>query len=522
MKDFLFFSTRIPIGCLILLISTNLFAQPNIEWQKCLGGSGVDEGLQVKATTDGGYIVTGKTLSNDGDVSGNHGVSDFWVVKLDSIGAIEWQKTYGGSNHDRSYSIDQTADGGYVVAGHTASNNGDVSGNHGDLDCWVLKLSNSGAIEWQKTLGGSDWDEAWSVRQTIDGGYILAGRTRSNDGDVSGNHGAFDFWMVKMDGSGSIEWQRCLGGSADDIAYSVKQSMEGGYVVAGETASLNGDVTGLHGSTDFWVVKLDPEGAMEWQKTLGSTSLDRPNDIYPTHDGGYVVVGIASWNDGDVSGNHGGFDYWVVKLDELGKVNWQKSLGGSNEDYAQSVQQTSDGGYILAGSTPSTDGDVVGNDGGVDFWIVQLSPEGEIRWQKTLGGMQADRALSIQQSNDGGYIVAGYTQSTNNGDVSGFHGTQDYWVVKLSPESVNTEELPTHPESVEIYPNPATQTVLLKIPSEEAPLQVRVMDLVGREMIRQTISKDDALGVSFLPKGVYLVVVTTRDGKVYTGKLQKE
>jgi hypothetical protein len=521
MNLFLLFTTRILVGCFIILCSTTLLAQPNIEWQKCLGGSGVDEGLQVKATTDGGYIVTGKTLSNDGDVSGNHGVSDFWVVKLDSIGAIEWQKTYGGSNHDRSYSIDQTTDGGYVVAGHTASNNGDVSGNHGDLDCWVLKLSSSGAIEWQKTLGGSDWDEAWSVRQTTDGGYIVAGRTRSNDGDVSGNHGAFDFWVTKLDNLGTIVWQKCLGGSLDDIGYSVRQSMDGGYIVTGETASLNGDVTGLHGSTDYWVVKLDPAGGLEWQKTLGSSSLDRPNDIYPTHDGGYVVVGIASWNDGNVTGNHGGFDYWVVKLDELGKIQWQKSLGGSDQDFAQSVQQTNDGGYIIAGFTRSEDGDVLDNDGGQDIWVVQLTPEGEIRWQKALGGTQGESAYSIHQALDNGFILVGFTQS-NNGDVSGFHGTQDYWVVKLSPESVNTEESSTPLESVEIYPNPATQSVLLKIPSEETTLQVRVIDLVGRETIRQTISKDDALGVSFLPKGVYLVVVTTRAGKVYTGKLQKE
>lgn len=521
MKNILVFATRIPIGCVILLISTPLFAQPNIEWQKCLGGSGVDEGLQVKATTDGGYIVTGKTLSNDGDVSGNHGVSDFWVVKLDSTGAIDWQKTYGGSNHDRSYSIDQTADGGYVVAGHTASNNGDVSGNHGDLDCWVLKLSSLGAIEWQKTLGGSDWDEAWSVRQTTDGGYIVAGRTRSNDGEVSGNHGAFDFWVVKLDDLGSIEWQKCLGGSSDDIGYSVRQAQDGGYIVTGETASLNGDVTGLHGSTDYWVVKLDPSGSIEWQKTLGSSSLDRPNDIYPTHDGGYVVVGIASWNDGNVTGNHGEFDYWVVKLDELGKIQWQKSLGGSDQDFAQSVQQTYDGGYIIAGNTRSEDGDVLDNDGGQDIWLVQLTPEGEIRWQKAIGGTGGERAYSVQQTSDGGFVLVGFTQS-NNGDVSGFQGVQDYWVVKLSPEPVSTEEVLTHSESLEIFPNPACQSVFLKIPAAEEALSVRTYDSFGREMMRQTISKDATVEVSSLPKGVFLVVVTSRAGKVYVGKLRKE
>lgn len=514
-------NVKLIFGCFILVCSTPLLAQPNIEWQKCLGGSGVDEARQIQPTTDGGYIVTGKTLSNDGDVSGNHGVNDFWVVKLDSTGAIDWQKTYGGSNHDRSYSIDQTADGGYVVAGHTASNNGDVSGNHGDLDCWVLKLSSLGAIEWQKTLGGSDWDEAWSVRQTTDGGYIVAGRTRSNDGDVSGNHGAFDFWVTKLDNLGAIEWQKCLGGSADDYGYSVRQAMDGGYIVAGETASLDGDVTGLHGGSDYWVVKLDVVGSIAWQKTYGSPSFDSPNEIYPTHDGGYVIVGLVSGNNGDVTGHHGGFDYWVVKLDELGKIQWQKSLGGSDRDYGQSVQQTSDGGYVIAGFTYSTDGDVIGNDGVVDIWVVQLTSEGEIRWQKALGGTGGERAYSVQQTTDGGFVLVGFTQS-NNGDVSGFQGVQDYWVVKLSPEPVSTEEVLTRSESLEIFPNPAYQSVFLKIPAAEEALSVRTYDSFGREMMRQTISKDATVEVSSLPKGVFLVVVTSRAGKVYVGKLRKE
>jgi hypothetical protein len=503
----------------MFFILGTLPAQPTIEWQKCLGGSGVDEARGICTTQDGGYVVTGKTLSNNGDVIGNHGVSDFWVVKLNGLGVIQWQKALGGSNHDRSYSIEQTNDDGYIIAGHTASNNGDVSGLHGDLDCWVVKLDSIGVLQWQKALGGSGWDEAWSIRQTSDGGYILAGRSTSVDGDVTENHGAFDFWLVKLNSLGAIEWQKSLGGSMDDIAYAVRQTIDGGYIVTGESESTDGDATGLHGSTDYWVVKLSSTGALEWQKMLGSTSLDRPNDVYPTKDGGYIVAGVSSWNDGDVTGNHGGFDYWVVKLNGLGEIEWQKSLGGSKEDYAQAIQQTNDGGYIIAGSSPSTDGDVMNNDGGVDFWIVKLTHFGQIQWQKTLGGTQADQAFAIQQAYDGGYIIAGFTQS-NNGDVSGFQGTQDFWIVKLSPESSPTFSPET--QALEIYPNPAQQSISLNIGTQEPALTVYISDLLGQRLSCKTFLNGQNIDITTLPIGLFLVTATTTEGNVFSGKFIKQ
>jgi len=524
MKNFFFSPLRISRKAFFsfFLFPISLSAQPIIEWQKALGGSEAEQARGVQQTTDGGYVVAGYTVSNNGDVIGNHGVNDFWVVKLSSTGMIQWQKTLGGSNDDWAYSIQQTSDGGYILAGYTKSTDGDVISNHGNRDFWVVKLSSLGVLQWQKTLGGSGWDEAWSVRQTTDGGYIVAGRTTSLDGDVTGNHGAFDFWVVKLDDTGALEWQKSLGGSMVDIGYSVRQTIDGGYIVTGESESNNGDASGLHGSMDYWVVKLSAVGEVEWQKMLGSTSLDRPNEINPTNDGGYIVVGIASWNDGDVTGNHGGYDIWAVKLNGLGEIEWQKSLGGSKEDYAQSVQQTSDGGYIIAGSTSSIDGDVLGNDGGVDFWIVKLTPEGELQWQKTVGGIQADRALSIQQSSDGGFIVAGFTQSTNNGDVSGFHGTQDFWVVKLSPESVNTEDFATQSSYLEIYPNPAFHNITLQIASEAPTLTICITDLLGRELSRQTIANGGSTDIAALPNGLYHVAATTPGGKVFSGKFRKQ
>ncbi|OAA32504.1 hypothetical protein AT15_00045 [Kosmotoga arenicorallina S304] len=400
------------------------------QFTKAIGGSSYEYARSIIQTNDGGYVVAGNTASNDGDVSGNHGYHDYWIVKLDGSGDIQWQKCLGGSTHDYAGSIIQTSDGGYVVAAHTNSNDGDVSGNHGSFDYWIVKLDGSGDIQWQKCLGGSTHDYAGSIIQTSDGGYVVAGHTASNDGDVSGNHGDFDYWVVKLDGSGTIQWQKCLGGSTRDYAESIIQTSDGGYVVAGHTASNDGDVSGNHGYYDYWIVKLDGSGDIQWQKCLGGSSYDYAKSIIQTSDGGYVVAGNTASNDGDVSGNHGDFDYWVVKLNGTGNIQWQKCLGGSDIDVALSIIQTNDGGYVIAGYTYSNDGDVSGNHGRIDSWVVKLDGSGTIQWQKCLGGSTRDYAESIIQTSDGGYVVAGHTNS-NDGDVSGNHGDFDYWIAKF-------------------------------------------------------------------------------------------
>jgi len=346
--------------------SKNSNQDSNIEWQKCLGGSEDDVPYSIQQTKDGGYIIAGGTYSNDVDVRGNHGGIDGWVVKLDEEGNIEWQKCLGGSEDDGAHSVQQTKDGGYIIVGGTYSNDGDVKENHGGYDFWIVKLDNQGNILWQKTLGGSEHDIAHSIQQTKDGGYIVAGWTESNDGDVKGNHGGSDFWIVKLDNQGNILWQKTLGGSEDDEAHSIQQTKDSGYIVAGRT------IKGYHGGYDFWIVKLDNQGNILWQKTLGGSEDDEAHSIQQTKDGGYIIVGGTYSNDGDVRGNHGGIDGWVVKLDEEGNIEWQKCLGGSEDDAAHSIQQTKDGGCIIVGGTYSNDGDVRGNHGGIDGWIVKL------------------------------------------------------------------------------------------------------------------------------------------------------
>ncbi len=410
---------------------------PVSTWQTSLGGDGNDKATSIVQTDDGGYIVAGYSDSNDGDVSGNHGNIDYWVVKLDASGGITWQKSLGGSGNDEATSIVQTDDGGYIVAGESNSNDGEVSGNHGGYDYWVVKLDASGGISWQKSLGGSSYDSANSIIQTSDGGYIVAGTSSSTDGEVSGNHGGNDYWIVKLDADGGISWQKSLGGSNHERAYSIVQTTDGGYVVAGESSSNDGEVSGNHGGYDYWVVKLDASGGISWQKSLGGSSYDSANSIIQTSDGGYIVAGQAYSNNGNVSGNQGNADYWVVKLDASGGISWQKSLGGTADDFAYSIFQTTDGGYIVAGYSNSNNRDVSGNHGNNDYWIVKLDVDGGISWQKSLGGTADDFAYSIFQTTDGGYIVAGQAYS-NDGDVSGNHGSDDYWIARLDKDGSST------------------------------------------------------------------------------------
>mgnify|MGYP003335654201 CR=1 FL=1 len=255
-----------------ILIFNSSFAQPTIQWQKCLGGTGDETASSVQQTSDGGYIVAGESWSNDGNVTGNHDTTgtncDYWVVKLDGSGNLQWQKSFGGIDYDSGGYIQQTSDGGFILAGQSLSNDGDVSNHHGfsgSGDYWIVKLDVIGNIQWEKSLGGYDNEGATEIKLTIDGGYIITGFSYSVDGDVTGNHGSQDYWIVKLDGSGNIQWQKCLGGTYDDFAQSIQQTSDGGYVIAGETNSNDGDVTGNHGQFDSWVVKLDGNGNLQWQ-----------------------------------------------------------------------------------------------------------------------------------------------------------------------------------------------------------------------------------------------------------------
>ncbi|HEY6064447.1 MAG TPA: T9SS type A sorting domain-containing protein, partial [Chitinophagaceae bacterium] len=261
-----------------------------------------------------GYIVAGYTLSNDGDVSGNHGLNDYWIIKIDQVGNLQWQKVFGGSNHDLANRIRQTPDGGYIVYGYTRSSNGDVTGFHGGYDYWVIKLNSTGNLQWQKALGGSNIDNPTSISLTNDGGYIMTGASNSTDGDVTGNHGNDDAWVVKMDINGNIQWKKCFGGPGVDPGMDIQQLSDGKYIMLCHSTSSSGDASSNHGQWDYWFLQMDINGVILWEKSYGGSLNDIALAAQKTTDNGYVLFGYSKSNDGDVSNNHGVEDYWVVKL----------------------------------------------------------------------------------------------------------------------------------------------------------------------------------------------------------------
>lgn len=492
---------------------------PTLQWQKTLGGTLEDMASTIIQTSDGGYLTVGYSYSSDGNVTLNHGVQDYWVVKLNATGTIEWQKSLGGSDEDTPSSVVQTTDGGYAVAGFTASTDGDVTGNHGEYDYWVVRLNSTGTILWQKTYGGTNNDMAYSIAPTSDSGFIVAGLTTSYDGDINDNNGGGDVWIVKINSSGVLQWQKTLGGTASDQAKSISQTADGGYVMAGKTYSNDLDVSGNHGDYDFWVVKLDSAGTIQWQKALGGTNEDEAISIIKTTDGGYAVAGIiySNANNGNITGQHGEHDFWVVKLNSLGTIQWQRPLGGSNSDRGYSIVQTNDGGFVVAGSCQSYNGDVVtGNNDNGGVWLVKLNAAGVVQWQKPFGGSEYEEAFSLIKTTDGGFVVAGFTYS-NDGDVSGNHGDSDFWILKLSGENLATTDFQKN--GIIVYPNPVTD--VLQIQGVTEPITaIKIIDLTGKTILEQTTS-NHFFDVELLPQGIYLLEVYTEKYK-HTYKFTKQ
>ena len=509
--------TKISFNALLLLLGVQYATAqaPAIEWQQILGGTGNDIAYSVQQTTDGGYIVAGESGSNDGDVTGHHGnggyggFSDYWVAKLNSLGIIEWEKSLGGTNSDIAYSIQQTTDGGYIVAGSSSSIDGDVTNSHlpyGGFgpEGWVVKLNNAGNIEWEKSLGATtSGSVARSIQQTSGGGYIVAGYT--GNFNLPGHHGMNDYWVIKLNETGNMEWQKVYGGSNEDRAHSIQQTTDGGYIVAGYATSNNGDVTGNHSEngTDYWVVKLNGLGNIEWQKALGGTRNDEAQSVQQTTDGGYIVVGESFSSDGDVTGHHGAYyvaDFWVVKLNGIGVIEWQKSIGGTLGDRADSVRQTTDGGYIVAGDSGSNDGDANGNgsNSSSDYWVVKLNNVGSIEWQKEIGSTANETAHSVWQTADGGYILAG-------------GNPYDYKIVKLSSDNTAGTEDFSPTNSINIYPNPIAETLFIN--SKDAVTEYQIYSLEGRKLISGEDENLSQIDVSKLSPGNYIVKLKTKDGE---------
>ena len=410
-----------------------------IEWQKTYGGSGDDTARGIIETSDGGYAVIGYTNSIDGDITDKQvEENDFWVLKLDSNGNTEWQKTYGGSGDDKGRAIIQTTDGGYAITGPSKSGDGDGSNNEGQHDHWIVKLDAQGNIQWEKSYGFSGHDHSQSILQTNDGGYFIGGYL---DVDASGGlgnetkgakHGVGEFWVQKLDSNGNLEWRRYFGGSSNDRIYKVLQAHDGNYLLVGSSESSDFDISNTNGSYDVWVLKIDTQGNLLWEKSFGGSGIDNGYAATKTTDGNYLIAGTAISSDGLVSNPKGNSDIWMLKIDESGNLLWEKSFGGSGFDAAFAINKGRNifNTYIIAGNSKSNDGDLTKNNGENDFWVLKIDDSGNLLFERSLGGSGLDFAYGVLETFDQKIVVIGETESSDK-DITSNKGKKDIWIAKI-------------------------------------------------------------------------------------------
>jgi hypothetical protein len=392
----------------LLLVGT----PPKEEWNVTFGGFDYDDGYSIQQTDDSGYIIAGFTNSYG---AGNW---DALLIKTDSNGAEEWNRTYGGESYDRGYSVKQTIDGGYILAGCTHSFGLD------NFDVWLIKTDIDGIEEWNHTFGGSCEDWGYSVQQTNDSGYMIGGYTESYGAGKS------DFWLIKTDSNGIEEWNSTFGGIDYDRCFSAQQTNDNGYIMTGYTVSFDEDYTGC----DVLLIKTDSNGNMHWHQTYGGSGtknkFDMAYSVKQTSDGGYIITGDTEIYYVDKA------DYLLIKTDSDGKQEWCKTYGGTSADRGRFVQQTKDGGYVLTGWSFSYS---ITNP---DIMLIKTDLDGNESWNMIFGHEEdsGDWGYSVRQTNDNGYIILGSTmpsgwkhEASSNSDY--FEGT-DVWLIKVESENL--------------------------------------------------------------------------------------
>ncbi|WP_052297609.1 MULTISPECIES: hypothetical protein [Methanothrix] len=382
---------------------------PQEEWNRTYGGSSDDVGTYGQQTKDGGYIITGYTSSYGADAPFSWLIKvqhrgDLWLIKTDAEGQKEWDRTYGGLGKDLGFFVQQTKDEGYIIVGGKKS-----FWIIGSYDLWILKTDAKGNVLWDRTFGGSGEDLGFSVQQTNDDGYIIAGYTSFTNGKKA--------WIIKIDSQGNKQLDMATG-RADSEAASIGLTKDGGYIITGYTPSSGS------GKEDVWLIKTNSKLHWDWLKTFGGPNRDLGLSVQETEDGGYIIAGLTE------SFGAGKGDVWLIKTDSKGDREWDRTFGGSNFDSGASVQQTRDGGYIVTGYNTTTIDNVgsysrlFNSDNIGRVWLIKTDSEGIELWNETFGGTRNDWGNSVQETRDGGYIITGVTESYGA-------GKEDVWLIKV-------------------------------------------------------------------------------------------
>lgn len=401
---------------------------------KNYGGSKNDVANAVVKTLDGGAVVLGYTQSINGNITDKTTENfDFWVLKLDAESNIQWSKTFGGTNDDRGNDIIQTNDGGYAILGYSTSSDQDVSENAGSQDFWMIKLNANGSISWSKTFGYTGADFGTTLLQTADNSYLITGVldvTASGGQGNSQRHAGGDIWAIKLSENGELQWSKYFGGSFTDAPFGVVETEDHNFIIAGSSDSGDVDISNNNGSYDFWVLKIASNGSLLWERSFGGSEIDEGRAITTTNDGNFIIVGDTRSADKDVSNNNGAADVWIIKMNTDGNLIWEKTIGGTSFDVARSVSKTQDGGFIISGSSRSLDNSFT-NQGQNDALLLKIDSEGNGVWKQTIGGAEIDFFYDAVQFNDASIIAVGETNSSN-GDLTENKGFSDALIIKIN------------------------------------------------------------------------------------------
>jgi hypothetical protein len=500
----------------LILLSNNIIAQPALlSWSKNFGGAAYEHAQKIITTSDGGSILIGSTNSFDGDVEGIHFATDVWVIKLDSTGESEWTKCLGGDGIDEGYDILELTTGGYVLVGKSNSQDGDVSGVHDVFqDAWIVRLDETGEIDWATSIGGNSVEEFYSVAQS-GSNFIAVGLSCSNDQYISDGQGACDIFIVNVDFAGGMGAYYKYGSAWNDRAHSIAATPDGGFIVAAEIGGDGGNVSETFGQTDIWLIKTDYSGELQWQKTLGGSAMDVPRRVRVLSDGSILLCAESSSTDGDLSENNGLYDGWLVKLSATGTIQWQRSLGGPSYDGTFDAIELSNQSIVSVSEiySPAVAGDLTPH-GSTDIVMASHDINGNLLWEAWYGGSSSERPYSIAKIDDERWIIAGESNSID-GDITDPKGNDDVFVFQIGDQYIATNA-DFIPKKINVYPQPAKEFTNFSLPTGYTIKSYIVFDAVGQLVRSEKLSNESELSIttSELPSGIYWIQFETNKGQI--------